>query len=118
MFDYFTRERVDATNLMVLDWEEHEALRILLKKWLISFLGLDRWCNCDYGLLCLDFLDDGFLDLDVVNDWRVGIEWHILLANSVEVELLGRRVTHLQALNGRCSLCCISRWNFGRREGR
>jgi hypothetical protein len=101
---YFTRQRVDATNLVVLDREEHEALRVLLEKWLISFFWLDRGCNCYNCLLCLDLLDDGFLDLDVVNDWRVGIEGYVLLVNDLEVELLGRRVTHLQALNGRCSL--------------
>jgi hypothetical protein len=94
---YFTRKRVDATNLMVLDREENKALRVLLEKWLISFLWLDCWCNC--------YNCDGLLDFDGVNDWRVGIEGYVLLADGLEVELLGRRVTHLQALNGRCSLC-------------
>lgn len=89
---------------MVLDREEHEALRVLLEKWLISFLRLDRGCNCYNCLLCLDLLNDGLLDLDVVNDWCVGIEGCVLLVNGLEVEPLGRRVTHLQALNGRCSL--------------
>jgi len=102
---YFTRKRVDATNLMVLDREENKALRVLLEKWLISFLWLDCWCNCCYCLLCLHFLDDGLLDFDGVNDWRVGIEGYVLLADGLEVELIGRRVTHIQALNGRCSLC-------------
>lgn len=75
---------------MVLDREEHKALRVLLEKWLISFLWLD--CRSDYceRLFCLDLLDNGLLDLDVVNDWRVGIEGNVLLVESLEVELLGR----------------------------
>jgi hypothetical protein len=79
---------------MILDWEEHESLRVLLEEWLIGFLWFDRWCNYN-GLLCLDLLDEGLLGFDVVNNWRVGIERYILLANSLEVELLGRRVTHI-----------------------
>ncbi len=101
---YFTRTRVDTTHLMVLDWEQNEALRVLLEKWLISFLWLDCWCNCYNCLLCLHFLDDGLLDFDVVNNWRVSMERYVLLANGFEVKLFGRRVAHLQALNGRCSL--------------
>lgn len=85
---------------MVLDWEENEALRVLLQKRLVCLFGLDRW-SYHNGLL-LDFLD-GLLDHDV-NNRRVGVEGHVLLAGSCELELLGRRLAHLETLNGRGSL--------------
>jgi hypothetical protein len=59
---------------MILNREEDESLRVLLEEGLISFLWLDCWCNCHNGLYYLDFLDDGLLHFDSVDDWRVGIE--------------------------------------------
>ena len=70
---------------------------------LICFLWLESRCGSSLHN-CLDLLDDGLLEFDVVNDGRVGIERQILLANNLEVELLRRGITHLETLDGRCSL--------------
>ena len=80
--------RRDAkANLMVLDWEEHKALRILLQERLVRLLGLNCRCNDD-DLFCLGLFDDEILDFDVVNDRSVGIEGEVLFASSLEVKLL------------------------------
>lgn len=81
---------------MVLDWEQDKALRVLLEKGLIGLFRLNCWRN-NNGFLYLDFLD-GLLDLDLDNR-RVGVKRHVLLASSLELELLGRRLAHLKTLN-------------------
>jgi hypothetical protein len=81
---------------VVLNREQDKALRVLLEKGLIGLFRLNCWRN-NNGLLCLDFLD-GLLDLDL-DDWRVGVERRVLLASSLELQLLGRRLAHLKPLN-------------------
>jgi hypothetical protein len=95
--NHFTRlvlTRSGKAYLMVLDWEEHESLWVLLQKRLICLLWLDGWCNCDLLRLHLDVLDVRY-----PHNW----DSDVLLVCCRE-ELLGRRVAHLEALNGRCSL--------------
>jgi hypothetical protein len=71
-----------------------------LKQRLISFLWLDTWCNkCHLG-----FLDYWLLHFDVGDDRYSSIEWEVLLASCIEVQLLNWGVRHLETLNGRSSL--------------
>ena len=90
------------TNLMVLDREEHEAMGVLLKQWLICFLGFNCRCYCWLCFdLCIESFDDGLLEIEVVKDRCRCVDWKILLASWLKNELLSRRVTHLEALNAR-----------------
>jgi hypothetical protein len=83
---------------MVLDWEEHKALRVGLEQWLVCLLRLDCGCNLsdyflDLGLEVDSRKEDGFCVAGLVNDvvdWRVGFERDVLLSGSGEVELLNR----------------------------
>jgi hypothetical protein len=87
------------TNLMVLDGEEHEALGVLLQQWLVCLLSLDGRRDRHALLWDLDvvwYADDG--------DGDVGV----LLVRGIKGELLGGRVAHLKALNGRRSLSVIA----------
>jgi hypothetical protein len=80
---------------MVLDGEENEASRVLLKEGLL-------------GLLLFDGRRDGRLDfldviLEVIWDADDGLE-SVLLLRWREVELLCGRVGHLECVNCRCNL--------------
>lgn len=95
--DHFTRGRVgDVSYLVVLDGEEDETVRVLLQERLIGLGLLDARSNLG-GL-------DGLLAQLV--DRRVdGLgRRDILLASGLEVELLDRRVTHLEVLERGSSL--------------
>ena len=82
-----TRNR--DTNLMVLDGEEHEAVRVFLKQWLICFLGFDCWCHCwlCFGL-CIKNFDDRLLEVEVVKDRCRCVDWNVLFASWLKDELL------------------------------
>ena len=94
---------MDATNLMVLNWEKHKTLRILAQERLISLLWLKSGCYHSSDLL-LDLFNDGLLDFNVVEDRRVGFERLVLLVRNPKVELLRRRIAHLEGFNTRRGL--------------
>src|SRR5579862_308224 len=86
--------RQDAnTNLVVLDWEKYEAVRIFLEQRLVRFLRLDGRCHgwlLGHELGSLVNLSSGFLE--------------VLLAGSIEAQLLYWAVRHLKSLDARCGL--------------
>ena len=95
-----TRHR--DTNLMVLDREEHEAVRVFLKQRLICFLGFDCWCHRWLRLdLCIESFDNGLLEVEVVENRCRCVDCNVLFASWLKDELLSGRVTHFQALNAR-----------------
>jgi len=100
-----------ATDLMVLDGEENETVRVLLQE---RLTGLEL-LNGRSRLGSLDGL------LDRLGDSRVDVgSRRVLLAG--EVELLDGRVAHLEVLERGGSLCAIvqlaSTLDFGRVAGR
>ena len=97
--NHFTRDASD-TNLMVLDGKEHEAMRILLQQWLVCFFWLNRRCNdCGVFLLVVEGCDDGLLKLDVVDNGRWDLSWHVFFAYGLEAKLFGWRIAHLELFN-------------------
>lgn len=78
---------------MVLDGKKDETLRVLLEKRLVCFLGSD--CGCDRRLG-----DDHLLLWEIWNADNGLVD--VLLVCRREVELLRRRVGHLECVNG-CS---------------
>ena len=90
---------------MVLDWEEDKSLRILHEQRLICLLRLEFRCNSRDSL---GLRDDWLRDDDIGDNWGFGVEGHVLLANSLEVELLDWRVGHLEIINCRSSLSRVS----------
>lgn len=82
-----------VTHLMVLDGEKDETVRVFLKQRLAGLHLLDTGRN----LGGFDGLLDGLVGSHVNGGRRV------LLAT--EVELLDRRVAHLEVLEGGSSLC-------------
>jgi hypothetical protein len=89
--------RQDAnTNLVVLDREEHEAVRVLLEQWLVRFLRLDgRGHN---GLLL-------YLRLFGDRLYVLRRDIHVLFASRIEAQLLDGTIGHLKAVNARRGLC-------------
>ena len=96
--------------LVILDWKEDKAVRILLEQRLIGFLRLNCWRNDrnSYSLFfrLADF-EKGILDVKIVGYWRV--VGYILFPDSLEVEFFSWRV-HLEVLDSRGSLAreCVS----------
>lgn len=93
-------------DLVILDWEEHESVRVLLEDWLVGLVWLNAGCN--FGCLWPG-LDNFCYGLRQVGRLRLGYrldrDRHVLLVLRVEVNLLDRRVFDLQALEGRSRLC-------------
>jgi hypothetical protein len=83
---------------MVLYWEQNETVGVLLKQRLI---GLDR-LNVESSLGDLNGLLCNGLGHGRVDDG--GRHGGVLLAGSVKVELLDRRVVHLEVLERGSSL--------------
>lgn len=82
---------------MVLDGEQHKALRVVLQEGLVGLGGLDG-----RGHGCLDFLDDGLLDLFLLLHRLCGLgilDKDVLLVGVAEVELLDGRLD-LEGLDG------------------
>jgi hypothetical protein len=86
---------------VILDGKKDEALRILLQKRLIYLGGLDSrrhlWCFWRG----LDYVGDRLLDLRLNDGGHGGgldSGRNILLVHGGEVELLRRRVAHLEVL--------------------
>jgi hypothetical protein len=83
---------------MILDGEQNEAVRILLKKWLACFKFLDTrnslWGFFDNGLLH-GLLDHG---LNVLCDIKSSRQGRVFFVRWLKVELFDRRVTHLEFL--------------------
>jgi hypothetical protein len=86
---------------VVLDWEQDEAVGVLLKKRLRSFLLLDDWGN--WALLQIRDVLDRLLEVLGEGSLHRG---DVLLVGrgGIEVEFLDRRVAHLEALEARSSL--------------
>jgi hypothetical protein len=83
---------------MILDWEEHEAVRVFLEQWLVRFLRLDGRSH-DW-LLCLWLLDT---KLGCLVDLSSGL-LQVFLASSTEAQLLHWAIHHLESLNARRGL--------------
>jgi len=90
---------------MVLDREQHEALRILLQERLIGFIRLDGRSHSRLLLHLLHHLSHHrggcLLSIHLGSEGgKVGVEGLVLLVVSgIEVELLDRRF-HLERLDG------------------
>lgn len=85
------------TDLVVLDGEEDETVRVLLEKRLVGLKLLDARSN----LGALDGLLGGLGGGRVNGLERRG---RVLLAERLEIELLNGRVAHLEVLEGGSSL--------------
>lgn len=92
-----TRGRRVATYLMVLDGEQNEATRVLLQQRLVGLKLLNSGSRLGSFSRLLDRLGDSRVD-GMLRSRRV------LLASSVEVELLDGRVAHLEVLQRGSSL--------------
>ena len=83
---------------MILDGEQNKTMRVLLEKGLVRFHFLDASnLGGEFGRLFNNGLAGGHVgDLERRRS--------VLLACGFEIELLDRRVTHLEVLEGGCSL--------------
>lgn len=96
---YASRVRAGDAYLVILDGEKDESIGILLEQWLVGLEVLGSFSGgSNMGLLGL-WLGSGLLGFhDALGDGGV------FLVRNVEVELLDRRIAHLEGLEGRGSL--------------
>ena len=83
------RGRDASTYIVVLDGEQNEPVGVLLKEGLMGLLFLDG--GCSGGLL-------GRVLLDEIGDANNGPEDVLLVDGRLKVELLCRRVGHLECV--------------------
>jgi hypothetical protein len=93
---------VKRAYLVILDWEEDEAVWVFLQQWLIGLGRLDGRRNL-WLFLFLDGIDARLLGLEVIDDGRRWVS-EVLLVGRVEVDPLDRRFSHLETFESHRNL--------------